>query len=46
LDYIRMALSRMNIIKEELIMKVFHPSRFGRYLNMGYDLGDDSYIID
>jgi hypothetical protein len=32
----------MNICKEELMMAVFHPKRFYRYLNMGYNLGDDS----
>jgi hypothetical protein len=34
---------RINIYKEELMMTVFHPKRFWRYLNMGYNLGDDSY---
>ena len=32
---------RMNIIKEELIMVVFHPKRLERYLEMGYDIFDD-----
>jgi hypothetical protein len=34
---------RMSIYKEELMMAVFHPKRFNRYLNLGYNLGDDSY---
>jgi hypothetical protein len=33
----------MNIYKEELMMIVFHPKRFIRYLDMGYNIGDDSY---
>jgi hypothetical protein len=35
--------NRMNIIKEELIMKALHPNRFERYLNMGYNMGDDDW---
>jgi hypothetical protein len=36
---------RMNIIKEELIMKALHPNRFERYLELGYNMGDDSWEI-
>jgi hypothetical protein len=42
LDYVFIK-ERMNIYKEELIMAVFHPIRFSRYLDMGYNLGDDMY---
>jgi hypothetical protein len=34
----------MDIIREELMMKVYHPLRFERYINMGYDIADDQYI--
>ena len=34
---------RMNLIREELMIAVFHPKRFARYLNMGYDIGDETY---
>jgi hypothetical protein len=26
------------------MMKIYHPSRFERYMNMGYDIADDTYI--
>ena len=35
----------MDIIREELMMKIYHPIRFEKYLNMGYDIADDTYII-
>jgi hypothetical protein len=35
---------KMDIIREELMMKIYHPLRFKRYMNMGYDIGDDIYI--
>jgi hypothetical protein len=35
--------NRMNIIKEELIKTVLHPNRFERYLEMGYNMGDDNW---
>ena len=31
---------RMNIIKEELIMKSMHPSRLERFLEMGGEIDD------
>jgi hypothetical protein len=31
---------RMNIIREELMMKCMHPSRLERYLGMGGDIDD------
>ena len=34
----------MDIIREELMMKIYHPIRFERYINMGYDIADDIYI--
>jgi hypothetical protein len=43
LDYEKLD-DRMNIYKEELMMVVFHPTRFCRYLDIGYDILDDSYI--
>jgi len=36
--------SRMNIIREELMMKVYNPIRLEKYLNMDYDIGNDEYI--
>jgi hypothetical protein len=36
--------NKMDIIREELMMKIFHPLRFERYLNIGYDITDDQYI--
>jgi len=36
--------SKMDIIREELMMKVCHPLRFERYLNMGYDIAADEYL--
>lgn len=38
--------NRINIYKEELMMVVFHPRRFLKYLEMGYNMGDDSYSDD
>jgi hypothetical protein len=35
---------RMDIIREELMMKVYHPIRFERYMKMCYDIADDKYI--
>jgi hypothetical protein len=29
-----------------LMMKVYHPLRFERYLNMGYDIADDQYTTN
>jgi hypothetical protein len=34
----------MDIIREELMMEIFHPIRFERYMNMGYDIACDEYI--
>ena len=31
---------RMDIYREELMKKVFHPQRLSRYLELGYDLFD------
>ena len=31
---------RMNIIREELIMKCMHPSRLERWIEMGGDIDD------
>jgi uncharacterized protein YicC (UPF0701 family) len=35
---------RMDIIREELMIKVYHPLRFKKYLDIGYDIADDQYI--
>ncbi len=35
---------KMDIIREELMMKVYHPIRFKSYMDMGYDIADDQYI--
>jgi hypothetical protein len=35
---------RMDIIREELMMKVFHPQRFSKYLDIGYDICNDEYV--
>ena len=43
LDYLSFK-NRMDIIREELIIKIYHPIRFERYLNMGYDIADEQYI--
>jgi hypothetical protein len=37
--------SRMDLIREELMMTIYHPSRFEIYMNMGYDIGADEYTI-
>ena len=42
-DYIGMK-TKMDVIREQLMMYIFHPKRFARYLDMGYDMGDDEYI--
>jgi hypothetical protein len=31
---------RMNVIREELIMKCMHPSRLERWIEMGGDIDD------
>jgi hypothetical protein len=36
---------RMDLIREELMMKIFHPSRFLKQLHSGYDIADDSFIL-
>ncbi len=33
--------SRMNICKEELMAKTWHPDRISKYLEMGYEMDDD-----
>ena len=33
--------SRMNIVKEELMAKAWHPDRIWKYLEMGYEMDDD-----
>ena len=38
--------NRMDIIREELMMKVYHPVRFERYMNMSYDIADDNYVFE
>jgi hypothetical protein len=35
----------MDIVREELMINTYHPLRFERYLNMGYDIADGNYII-
>jgi hypothetical protein len=35
---------RMDIFHRELIMFVFHPTRFKKYINIGYDIAADEYI--
>jgi hypothetical protein len=39
LDY-KFLKERMNIIREELIMKCMHPSRLERFIEMGGDIDD------
>ena len=38
-DYDKMK-EKTSVFKEELIAKVFHPTRFIRYLELGYDMND------
>jgi ribosomal protein L24E len=45
LDY-KFLENKIKIYKEELMMTVFHPRRFIRYLEMGYNMGDDTYEQD
>jgi hypothetical protein len=45
LDY-KFLENRIKIYKEELMMTVFHPRRFNKYLEMGYNMGDDTYEQD
>lgn len=33
--------SRMNIVKEELMAKTWHPDRIWKYLEMGYEMDDE-----
>jgi hypothetical protein len=35
---------RMDMVREELMMKIFHPLKFKRYMSMGYDIAADQYI--
>ena len=35
LDYAKMS-ERMNIVKEELMMKIFHPSNWMKFKDLGY----------
>ena len=37
---------KLKIIEEELMMKIFHPTRFEYYLNIGYNINDDTYEND
>jgi hypothetical protein len=37
---------RMDIIREELMIHIYHPLRFEKYMNIGYDIADDTYIDD
>jgi hypothetical protein len=34
----------MDLIREELMMKVFHPLRLEKYLNIGYNICSDEYM--
>ena len=43
-DYIGLK-ERMDILREQLMMAVFHPKRLECYLDMGYDIGEDEYIL-
>jgi hypothetical protein len=45
LDY-KFLENRIQIYKEELMMSVFRPLRFNKYLKMGYNIGDDTYEQD
>jgi len=37
---------RINIFKEELIKKIYHPNKLWYYIEKyNYDIGDDEYII-
>jgi len=40
IDYIEMAKERMSILREELMMKVLHPSRISRLIELGCDIDD------
>jgi hypothetical protein len=40
LDYQKMALERTHILREELMMKVWHPSNVERLLNAGFTIDD------
>ena len=44
LDYKFLKL-RIDIIREESMMKIYNPIRFEKYLTMGYHIADDTYII-
>jgi hypothetical protein len=35
---------KMDLIREELMMKVFHPDRFKKYMEIGYDICNDEYF--
>lgn len=34
----------MDILREELMMNVFHPKKLEYYLNLGYDIFEDIYF--
>ena len=36
----------MDILREQLMMAVYHPVRFSHYLDIGYDILDDEYILE
>ena len=40
LDFQRMSIEKINIIREELMMKVWHPSNVERWLNSGFTIDD------
>ena len=40
LDYQKMSIERTNLIREELMMKVWHPSNVERWLNSGFTIDD------
>lgn len=40
LDYQQMAIERTNLLREELMMKVWHPSNVERWLNSGFTIDD------
>lgn len=44
LDFKSLKEQLTNSIREELMMKIFHPLQFERYLNMNYNICDDRYL--
>jgi hypothetical protein len=34
----------MDVIREKLMMKIYHPTRFEKYMSFGYDIANEEYI--